>query len=291
MPANEPRQSRAEQREATRDKARKLREANARKERNKSTTIRVSVIAGILVVVGLIGLTIFSGINQNNAVSGGPANLLYNSGIKLGTNLEAYTKTQTPAPAPSATSATTAKVPNIVVYIDYQCPICGMFEAGNAEQLRSWVKTGAATLEIHPISFLDGRGSPNTYSSRAANAALCVANYSPNQFFDYSATLFAHQPAEGTPGPENPELIQRANEVKVLNQDKIANCINNKSYGKWLADTTTKVLDPSYKVAGATFGVTGTPTIVVNGNQYTWNTQADLTSAARFAQWVQTSMK
>ena len=291
MSPNEPRQTRAEQREATRQKARALREANARKERTKSATVRVSIIAGILVVVGLIALTIFSGINQNNAVAGGPANLLYNSGIKIGTGLEAYTKTQTPAPSATSTSANNGKVPNIVMYIDYQCPICGMFEAGNTEQIRSWVNTGAATLEVHPISFLDGRGSPNTYSSRAANAALCVANYSPNQFFDYSATLFAHQPAEGTPGPGNPELIQRANEVKVENQDKIASCINGKTYGKWLSDTTTKVLDPSYKAPGTSIAIGGTPAIFVNGKQYAWNTQADLTSAARFAQWVQQAMK
>jgi protein-disulfide isomerase len=33
--------------------------------------------------------------------------------------------------------------------------------------------------------------------------------------------------------------------------------------------------------------VTGTPAIFVNGEQYTWETFADLTNPARFAQWVQ----
>jgi len=291
MALNEPRVTRSEQREATREKARQLREANARKERSKSLILKLSVVVGVLAAVAIIVVTILSGVNQNNAVAGGPGNMIYNSGIKIGTNLEAYTKTQTPAPNPSAASSTNGQVPNIQIYIDYQCPICGMFESGNTEQLRSWVKTGAATIEVHPISFLDGRGSPNTYSSRSANAAVCVANYSPNQFFDFSAALFANQPAEGTPGPENDALIARAKSVGVENANKIADCINNNSYKKWIADTTNKVLDPSYSVQGSSIKITGTPTIVVNGKQYTWSTEADLSSPARFAQWVQQAMK
>jgi protein-disulfide isomerase len=291
MASNEPRATRSEQREATREKARQLREANARKERSKSLVLKLSVVVGVLAAAAIVVVTILSGVNQNNAVAGGPANMIYNSGIKIGTNLEAYTKTQTPEPNPSAAASTNGQVPNIQIYIDYQCPICGMFESGNTEQLRSWVKTGAATVEIHPISFLDGRGSPNTYSSRSANAAVCVANYSPNSFFDYNAALFANQPAEGTPGPENDALVARANTIGVQNASKVADCINNNTYKKWISDTTDKVLDPSYSVQGSSIKVTGTPTIVVNGKQYTWSTEADLTSPARFAQWVQQAMK
>jgi len=36
--------------------------------------------------------------------------------------------------------------------------------------------------------------------------------------------------------------------------------------------------------------VTGTPTILVNGNQYTWATGEDLVSAERFAQFVQSAV-
>mgnify|MGYP000234562452 CR=1 FL=1 len=289
MAANESRQTRSEQREATREKARAMREANARKERNKSAALRVSLVVGILAVIGLIAAAIIGGISQQAATATGPANMLYDNGIKIGANLEAFTKTQTPAPTPAPTAGAT--VPNIQIYLDYQCPICESFEQGNADQLRQWVKAGVATVEFHPISFLDGRGSPNTYSSRAANAALCVANYSPNQFFDFSSLLYAHQPAEGTPGPENNVLVQRTTEVKVQNASKIADCINNKTYGKWLESTTNTVLGSGYKVKGATFGVTGTPTIVVNGKQYAWTTEAELTSPARFAAWFQQAIK
>jgi protein-disulfide isomerase len=288
MTPNPSRQTRSEQREATREKARAMREASARKERNKSVTIRVSIVAAVLAAVALITFSIIGAAKQSVTDAAGPANLIYNSGIKIGTNLEAYTQHQTPAPAATSGSAAT---PNIQIYLDYQCPICEMFEQGNAAQLRQWVKSGVATVEFHPISFLDGRGSPNTYSSRAANAALCVANYSPNNFFDFSSLLYAHQPAEGTPGPENAELVKRTTEVGVQNASKIADCINNKTYGNWLKATTDTVLGSSYKIKGATFGVTGTPTIVVNGKQYAWTTEAELTSPARFAAWFQQAIK
>ena len=291
MGPNPSRQTRSEQREATREKARALREANARKERTKSVTLRVSLVVGILAAVSLIVVAIVSGINQQAATQAGPANMLYDNGIKIGADLQAYTKTQTPAPKPAASSATGASVPNIVIYLDYQCPICQTFEQGNAAQLRQWVKSGVATIEFHPMSFLDGRGSPNTYSSRAANAALCVANYSPDQFFDFSSLLFAHQPAEGTPGPENPVLIQRTTQVGVQNAGKIADCINNKTFGKWMENTTNTVLGSGYTVKGTDIKVTGTPTIVVNGKQYAWTTQPELVSPARFAAWFQQAIK
>ena len=288
MAQNSSRQTRSEQRDAAREKARALREASARKERTRSTTIKISIAAAILVAVGLIGVSIFGAVKQAENANAVPANMIYDGGIKIGTNLEAYTTSHTPAPA--ASSSTTA-VPNIVIYLDYQCPICDTFEQGNADQLRQWAKSGAATLEIHPISFLDGRASPNTYSSRAANSALCVANYSPDNFLDYSNLLFQHQPAEGTPGPENPELIKRTTEAGVQNAGKIADCINSKTYGNWLTKTTNTVLGSGYKVKGATFGVTGTPTIVVNGQQYAWTTEAELVSPARFAAWFQQAIK
>lgn len=291
MAQNPSRQTRSEQREATREKARAMREANARKERTKSLTLRLSLVVGVLAAVSLIVVAIVSGISQQAATQAGPANLLYDNGIKIGADLQAFTKTQTPAPTPAPSASTNAAVPNIVIYLDYQCPICQTFEQGNADQLRQWVKSGVATIEFHPISFLDGRGSPNTYSSRAANAALCVANYSPNQYFDFSSLLFAHQPAEGTPGPENPALIQRTTQAGVENAAKVADCINNKTFGKWMENTTNTVLGAGYTVKGTDIKVSGTPTIVVNGKQYAWTTEAELVSPARFAAWFQQAIK
>ena len=50
-------------------------------------------------------------------------------------------------PRPSATNE--AGVIDIQLYVDYLCGNCGTFEKNNADQLRQWVGSGAATLEIH----------------------------------------------------------------------------------------------------------------------------------------------
>lgn len=281
MNSHEPKLTRSAQREATREKARQLRESRARKDRTKSLALKLVAVIGGLAVVGLVIWGVAGAQQTTQNAKAAPANMSFDNGIKIGTDFKAFTKTQTPAPSVSPASG---KVPNIVMYVDYQCPICEQFETTNVQQISSWVKTGVATLEIHPISFLDGRGSPNTYSSRAANAAICVANYSPDQYFAFSTALFANQPAEGTPGPENPALVQRAKDAGVTNADKITDCINNNQFHNWLTTTTAKVLNPKYKVVGSNVAVQGTPTIVVNGQQYPLTNQS-LTSAAMFSQW------
>ena len=286
MSGNEHKQTRSEQRNAARDKARQLREEHARKERSKKVWVRALIAIVVVGIIGGVTIGVVAGVQQQNAVNsaGNPANMTFDDGIKLGANLEAFTSSHTPVPTPAPTSTTA--VPNIKIYLDFQCPICQMFEQGNGQQLRSWVKSGAATLEIHPISFLD-RSSPNKYSSRAANAAICVANYSPDNFFDFYSLLYQHQPAEGTNGPENAELIQRTQEVGVKAASSIADCINNTAYSKWLGEATNKALTASTLPGTTNTPLKGTPTVLVNNQQYTFATTDELTNPARFAAFVQ----
>ncbi|MDA2985624.1 MAG: hypothetical protein O3A98_00545, partial [Actinomycetota bacterium] len=65
--------------------------------------------------------------------------------------------------------------------------------------------------------------------------------------------------------------------------EEIKGCIQAKSFGDYVAQHTQNVLNnPQDGVS-----VTGTPTILVNGLQYTWATGEELVSAERFAQFVQ----
>lgn len=271
--------TRSEQRDAARAKAREMREQHKKGEKRKRVAIQASIGAVVVGIIAIIGFAIVSG---GDKVVAQPTNMIFNDGLKVGANLELFTSTSTPVPT---TSPAPTEVPNIVVYIDYQCPICQAFEVPNKSQIESWVSSGAATLELHPISFLDGRGSPNEYSSRAANAAVCVAEYSPAQLFKFNSVLFENQPKEGTAGPENKELIARTVEVGVTNADKVASCITSKSFSTWVADATDRAL--GQKIPGTELQVDGTPFILVNGQQYTWESGEELVSPARFAQFVQ----
>jgi protein-disulfide isomerase len=275
MTSNTPRPTRSEQREAARAKAKAMREQQKKGDKRNRILIQIGIVTSVLVASSAIAFTVFSASTQSQAV---PVNASFNDGVKVGSGLKVYTPESTPP-------MTQTNPVEIVIYIDYQCPICAIFELPNSDQLENWVSTGTATLEIHPLSFLDGRGSPNAFSSRAANASLCVADYSPDHFFSYNTRLFQSQPAEGASGPENSELIAFAQEVGVTKTEEVSNCINSKMFGSFIKDATERAL--SEPIPGTQQSVTGTPAIFVNGQQYTWTTADELASPARFSQFVQ----
>jgi protein-disulfide isomerase len=273
--------TRSEQREQARQKARELREQSNKKEKRNKLVLQLSVVgAALAIVLGVGAVIAFEAANRAEApvVDSTPANLTDLGGLKVGVGLQAFTATNTPTPDSAD------KTPEIIMYVDYQCPICQAFDIPNASQLRSWVDTGAATVEIRPLSFLD-RASLNEYSSRAANATFCVANFQPDSFFDFHQALMENQPAEGQEGPSDQRLFDIASQSGA-GTEEIKGCIQNKSFGDYVEQHTQFVL--SNPQEGVT--VSGTPTILVNGKQYTWNTGDELLSPERFAQFVSSSM-
>ena len=274
-------QTRSEQRDAARQKAKALREQNQKKAKRSKLVIQISVVLVALGIVG--GVAAVIAIEAANRVAApvvddAPKNLSEFGGLKIGVGLQAFTADKTPTPEASET-----KAPEIIVYVDYQCPICQAFDLPNSAQIRSWVDTGAATVEIRPISFLD-RASLNEYSSRAANAAFCVANFEPDSYFDMHSNLMINQPAEGQEGLDDNELFKVA-EQSGAGTNEVKGCIQNKSFADYIEQHTQNVLNTPQQ--GIT--VTGTPTVLVNGNKFSWATGDELVSAEFFAQFVQTS--
>ena len=281
------RPTRSQQREEARAKAKAMREQHKKTERRKGLAIKAVIGLAVVAAAAIIASVVIGGLNGNvNANQNeSPTNITAQNGLLVGAGGEMFTasSTPTPTPTPGATAAPASPV-KIITYVDYQCPYCAYFEQSNTAQIKGWLDTGVATLEVRPLSFLDGRGSPNTYSSRAANAAMCVATYSPNNFFDFNAALFMNQPAEGTAGPENSELFATAQKVGVSNESSIRDCIDKKSFGKWITKTTDSTLKsgvPEY-TAGFDWSQRGTPAVFVDGNYY----EGAVDNAAAFAQFV-----
>ncbi|MEN9749244.1 MAG: hypothetical protein RL149_322 [Actinomycetota bacterium] len=281
------RPTRSQQREEARAKAKAMREQHKKSERRKGAVIKATIGLAVVAAAAIIASVVIGGLsgNVNSNQNGTPLNQTANHGFLVGANGEMFTATSTPTPTPTpgATAAPTTPV-KIITYVDYQCPYCGYFEQANTAQIKGWLDAGVATLEVRPLSFLDGRGSPNTYSSRAANAASCVATFSPNNFFNFNAALFMNQPEEGTAGPENDELFKTAQSVGVTNEGAIRDCIDKKSFGKWLTKTTDDTFAsgvPEY-AAGFDWSKHGTPAVFVNGNFY----EGAVDNAAQFAQFV-----
>lgn len=271
--------TRSEQREAAREKARQLRAESQKREKRNRLVLQLSVVLVALGIVGGIAGVIWvqAQAEANRPVVGeSPENMIFADGIKIGVGLQAFTETKSPTPD------TEGIIPNIQVFVDYLCPVCQAFDVPNSAQIRSWVDTGAATVQIHPISFLD-RASLNQYSSRAANASACVANYEPDSFFDMHTILLERQPSEGQEGWNDATLIDFAREAGATSDD-VAACINAKSFEGWVEQTTQRVLNTPQPNGEQ---VTGTPAVFVDGRQYTWTSPEELVSAERFAQFVQ----
>ena len=280
--SNQPRPTRNEQREAAREKARELREEQKKRERRNKWLIQGGVIVAVVAIAALIGGLIFNNIKPDGP---GPANMA-SDGILLTGVDGAITATETPALAAGATPTPTVPddsgtVANIVTYIDYLCPFCGQFETTNSDSIRTMVESGAATLEVHPIALLTNKSAGTQYSLRAANAAACVANTSPNSFFDYNELLFQNQPEETSAGLDNSELKALAKEAGVSSLSKIEQCIDDTTFKKWVQDATTRALTEPVPNSDLE-AIKGTPTVLVNGKQY----EGSLTDPAEFQSFV-----
>ena len=280
--ADKPRPSRNEQREAAREKARVLREEQKKRERRNKWLIQGGIIVAVLAVVGLVAGLLLNNVRPDGP---GPANMASN-GIVLTGAEGVITPVETPALAADATPTPTVPddsgtVANIVTYIDYLCPFCGQFEQTNSESIRAMIEEGAATLEVHPIAILTNKSAGTQYSLRAANAAACVADNSPESFLDFHDLMFQNQPEEGTEGLSNDEIAELAKQADVSSFSTIEKCIDDKQFHTWVQDATNQALTqpvPNSDLAS----ITGTPTVLVNGKQYV----GSLTDPAEFQSFV-----
>ncbi|WP_374946939.1 thioredoxin domain-containing protein [Agreia sp.] len=155
----------------------------------------------------------------------------------------------------------------VVTYIDYFCPFCGQFEATNARQLSDWVESGDVVLEVHPIAILDRSSLGTKYSTRAANAAACVADSAPDRFASFNALLFENQPEENTEGLSDADLIGLVDEAEALEGTGVADCIDTGRFIDWVTDATARALKGPLPNSDVDT-LSGTPTVIVDGVQY-----------------------
>jgi protein-disulfide isomerase len=260
------RQSKNARREAARTKSKALRDHHRKKEKRSKIVLQGGIIVATLAILAVVSLVI---INSVKAPSPGPRNML-SDGILIG---EGFAAKETPAlkageePVANVIDEESGVI-HIQMFVDYFCPVCGAFEKANGEQLETWIDTGAASVEIFPMAILDRASQGTKYATRAANAAACVADQSPNQYYDFNTILFANQPEEGSRGLTDDKLIELTTEANVAHPKKVADCIEAQTFKSWVADARTRAQNgpiPNSDVDS----VMGTPTIIVNGVKYT----------------------
>ena len=117
--------------------------------------------------------------------------------------------------APSADSTPTpGRLPTngkvlIQAYEDFGRPACLSFEQTYSSQIQDLVQSGSAVIEYFPVAILDRHFTDGNYSTRAANAAAAVANWSPDTFFAFHELMYQRhrQPPEGQAGLTDDRLI------------------------------------------------------------------------------------
>jgi len=272
-PANEPRLSKAERTAQARERAREIREAQLKKDKRNKLLIGWGIVVAVVVIIGIIALTVMQGIQSNAPIADKgptPANGNVHGGVTLlkGTEVaksEAASVDLASLPSAPATKPATVVAPGaeaeagkpvkVVAYIDFICPVCKRFETTYGETLTKLRDEGKISLEYRALGFLD-RSSTTNYSSRAANAAACVANTSPDKYAAFFDLLFERQPAEGGAGISDNDLKKMATEVGAANIDS---CVENKTYRPFVKVITQEAEN---------IGVTGTPTVFIDGKQW-----------------------
>lgn len=166
--------------------------------------------------------------------------------------------TVTPAALPQADGLSVGD-PNapvtIDVFEDFQCPACQFFtESIEPLVIENLVATGKARYVFHNYSFLDGNGAGNNgESDKAANASMCANEQ--GKFWEMHNILYANWNGENQ-GAFSDRRLQAMAESLGLDMDAFNTCFDaNKYEAEIQADFDL----------GEEMGVTGTPTVFVNG--------------------------
>lgn len=252
-----------------RQKARELRGKQRRKDRRNRVLLRTSIVVALVAVVAIVTVVLVTSIRPSHRA---PANMA-SDGVFIGTGFKVQRSPargvdSRPTPHPLDT---TGQVVNITTYVDYLSQYSGQFERTNNEQLRDLVKSGAATLEIHPLPFYTNRSAQGTqYSLRASNAAACVANYSPDSFFDFNRLMFEHEPGQTTAGLTDSRMASYAKQAGADRLSAIRSCITKRTYASWAQaalDRASTGPIPNSEVKKVT--ADSLPLILVDGQRYT----------------------
>lgn len=225
-----------------------------KKDKQRRTLIQVAVAVVLIALIAVIGFNIASKNSDDTTAvpAATPSAVTDDGAIRIGD-------------ADAAVVVTAVE--------DFQCPACKQFEAISGDTLSELVADGTVAVDYKPIAILDRMSSTN-YSTRAANASVCVADADISLWPAWHKAMFEQQPAEGGAGLTDDELVSLAAAAGVDSPD-VASCITGGTYTDYVTDQTQKVLAD---------GVTGTPTVSVNGTVVSNPTPDGLRAAITAAQ-------
>ncbi|UCD98718.1 MAG: DsbA family protein [Chloroflexota bacterium] len=145
----------------------------------------------------------------------------------------------------------------IEIYEDFQCPACKNFSEQIEPQIvDTYVATGEVYYVFRHFPFLDDQ-AVRKESDQTANASMCAAD--ENRFWDFHDILFANWNGENQGAFSDNRLVAFAESIG-LNMESFNQCFD--------ANTHKDVIDADLQ-SGKDLGVTGTPSVFVNGKLLT----------------------
>lgn len=149
-----------------------------------------------------------------------------------------------------------ADVTQVHIYEDFQCPHCADLEGAIGEELVELADAGELNVTFTIMSFMD-TNLRNDSSTRAANGALCAADQ--DIFVPWHQAVFASQSPQGA-GWTDDQFIGFARDAG-LDGDALAEfttCLQDQTYVDYVGDMQRRANQD---------GISGTPTVVVDGEQ------------------------
>lgn len=222
------------------------------KDKKRRTLIQIGIAVVLVALIAAIGFSIASKNSDSDAPAAAPSSTQDNGAIRIGD--------------PNA-----AVVVSVVE--DFQCPACKQVESISGDTLAELVADNTIAVDYRPIAILDRMSSTN-YSTRAANASLCVAEADSSAWPAWHKMMFDQQPAEGAAGLSDDELVA-ITRLAGIESPELSSCITDGTYTDYVTSQTKAALDE---------GISSTPTVSVNGTVVSNPTPDGLRAAITAAQ-------
>jgi protein-disulfide isomerase len=143
----------------------------------------------------------------------------------------------------------------VEAFEDFQCPACRQYSEQIEPQVETaYVESGEVYYVFRHFPFLDDT-VPGSESDHSAIASMCAANQ--DQFWAYHDTLFANWDGENQGAFSDRRLVAFAEKLG-LEMGEFESCFDNQDP----RDLVTQDF-----LLGRSLGVTGTPSVFVNGEQ------------------------
>lgn len=281
-----------ERRSQAREQARLAREQEKKREKRNRLFLQGGIVLGVLAVLAIVGLVLTqtmkpAGPGPQNMASGGA---VFTKDLKVVETPALQSDEQREAPAVDR-----KQLPlDVTTYVDYMCPACGAFEQQYGTMLENYVGAGDINLQVYPINFLDGTSLGTKYSTRAANLFSCVVEEQPDVAFKLHNRLLSAevQPAEGTTGLTDDQLLDQAKEAGADITTELKQCVKDRTFASFIDGNWKQVSEVG--VLGLAKGerllsadgvnpqpegpqrLVSTPTVIVNGKQWNQNVDGDL---------------